>query len=56
MRAARTPIRTRDELLADVQLAADSLTANRGRHAGYFLVRRFMRRVRTFGFHSRPWT
>src|ERR1700684_1947357 len=40
-----------DELLADVKLAADSLTANRGRHAGYFLVRRFIRRVRTFGFH-----
>ena len=40
-----------DELLADVELAADSLTANRGRHAGYFLVRRFIRRVRTFGFH-----
>jgi len=40
-----------DELLADIQLAADSLLANRGRHAGYFLVRRFMRRVRTFGFH-----
>ena len=40
-----------DELLADIGLAADSLTANRGRHAGYFLVRRFMRRVRTFGFH-----
>ncbi len=40
-----------DELLADLQLAADSLTANRGRHAGYFLVRRFIRRVRTFGFH-----
>ena len=40
-----------DELLADVALAADSLTMNRGRHAGYFLVRRFMRRVRTFGFH-----
>jgi phosphoenolpyruvate carboxylase len=40
-----------DELLADVGLAADSLTLNRGRHAGYFLVRRFMRRVRTFGFH-----
>src|SRR5271170_4552343 len=39
------------ELLADVGLAADSLTQNRGRHAGYFLVRRFMRRVRTFGFH-----
>lgn len=40
-----------DELLSDVTLAADSLTMNRGRHAGYFLVRRFMRRVRTFGFH-----
>jgi phosphoenolpyruvate carboxylase len=40
-----------DELLADVALAADSLILNRGRHAGYFLVRRFMRRVRTFGFH-----
>ena len=40
-----------DELLADVRLAADSLLVNRGRHAGYFLVRRLMRRVRTFGFH-----
>jgi phosphoenolpyruvate carboxylase len=40
-----------NELLADIQLAADSLVSNRGRHAGYFLVRRFMRRVRTFGFH-----
>src|ERR1700723_1412064 len=39
------------ELLADIGLAADSLLSNRGRHAGYFLVRRFMRRVRTFGFH-----
>jgi len=40
-----------DELLADVGLAAGSLLENRGRHAGYFLVRRLMRRVRTFGFH-----
>jgi phosphoenolpyruvate carboxylase len=40
-----------DELLGDVTLAADSLIMNRGRHAGYFLVRRFIRRVRTFGFH-----
>jgi len=40
-----------DELLADIALAADSLALNRGRHAGYFLVRRFIRRVRTFGFH-----
>jgi phosphoenolpyruvate carboxylase len=40
-----------DDLLADVGLAAESLLENRGRHAGYFLVRRLMRRVRTFGFH-----
>ena len=40
-----------DELLADIQLAADSLLAHRGRYAGFFLVRRFIRRVRTFGFH-----
>jgi phosphoenolpyruvate carboxylase len=40
-----------NELLADIGLAADSLLQNRGRHAGYFLVRRLMRRVRTFGFH-----
>jgi phosphoenolpyruvate carboxylase len=40
-----------DELLADIGLAAESLIENRGRHAGYFLVRRFIRRVRTFGFH-----
>jgi phosphoenolpyruvate carboxylase len=40
-----------EELLADIQLAAESLVANRGRHAGHFLVRRFVRRVRTFGFH-----
>jgi len=42
---------TADELLADVLLAADSLVAHHGRNAGYFLVRRFVRRVRTFGFH-----
>lgn len=40
-----------EELLADVGLAADSLLAHRGRHAGYFLVRRLIRRIRTFGFH-----
>jgi len=40
-----------DELLDDVTLAANSLLENRGRHAGYFLVRRLLRRVRTFGFH-----
>jgi phosphoenolpyruvate carboxylase len=40
-----------DEFLSDIRLAAESLLENRGRHAGYFLVRRLMRRVRTFGFH-----
>src|SRR5580692_7557600 len=40
-----------DELLSDIGLAAESLLENRGRHAGYFLVRRLLRRVRTFGFH-----
>jgi len=40
-----------DELLDDIGLAATSLLENRGRHAGYFLVRRLLRRVRTFGFH-----
>jgi phosphoenolpyruvate carboxylase len=40
-----------DEFLSDIGLAAESLLENRGRHAGYFLVRRLMRRVRTFGFH-----
>jgi phosphoenolpyruvate carboxylase len=39
------------ELLSDIGLAAQSLLENKGRHAGYFLVRRLMRRVRTFGFH-----
>jgi phosphoenolpyruvate carboxylase len=40
-----------EELLADIGLVAESLLQNKGRHAGYFLVRRLMRRVRTFGFH-----
>ena len=40
-----------EELLADVQLVADSLLANHSRHGGYFLVRRLIRRIRTFGFH-----
>ena len=40
-----------EELLADVRVAADSLREHHGRHAGYFLVRRLLRRVRTFGFH-----
>ncbi len=39
------------QLRRDVQLIADSLLANRGRHAGYFLVQRLLRRIATFGFH-----
>ena len=44
------PVRVSDELVADLELIADSLRANRGRHAGLFGVRRLLRRVRTFGF------
>lgn len=39
------------QFLDDVQLIARSLLANKGEHAGYFSVRRLIRRVRTFGFH-----
>lgn len=39
------------QLSADLKLAADSLTANRGWNAGLHNVRRLMRRVSTFGFH-----
>jgi len=40
-----------DELIDDIQLILDSLDANKGRHAGWFSVRRLLWRVRTFGFH-----
>lgn len=39
------------QLSADLELVAESLKANRGADAGLHAVRRFMRRVRTFGFH-----
>jgi len=35
----------------DIALIAESLRANRGAHAGLFLVRRLLARVDTFGFH-----
>jgi phosphoenolpyruvate carboxylase len=42
----------REEQLADdLQLILASLEANRGRWAGAQMVRRFLRRVRTFGLH-----
>jgi phosphoenolpyruvate carboxylase len=35
----------------DIQLLADSLTANKGEHAGLFAVNRLLQRIDTFGFH-----
>jgi len=40
-----------NDFLADLNLMADSLQANKGVHAGLFQVRRLIRRARTFGFH-----
>jgi phosphoenolpyruvate carboxylase len=42
---------TAAQFLADIDLVAASLLANRGRNAGYHAVRRLQLRVRTFGFH-----
>jgi phosphoenolpyruvate carboxylase len=39
------------DLLADLQLIADSLISHRGLHAGAYAVQRLIWRVRTFGFH-----
>ena len=36
---------------ADIRLIADSLTMNKGEHAGLFAVNRLLRRIGTFGFH-----
>ena len=40
-----------EQLTDDLQIIVNSLEANRGRYAGLFLIRRFLRRVRTFGLH-----
>lgn len=40
-----------EQLVDDLMLILRGLEANRGRWAGMKLVRRFLRRVRTFGFH-----
>ena len=40
-----------EQLIADVEVIAESLTFNKGRHAGLFVVKRLLRRIRTFGFH-----
>lgn len=39
------------EFEADIRRLEVSLADNRGRNAGYHLVRRFLRRIQTFGFH-----
>jgi phosphoenolpyruvate carboxylase len=48
---AAFPYESPSELREDVQLIADSLRANKGRHAGLFAVNRLLRRIDTFGFH-----
>jgi phosphoenolpyruvate carboxylase len=45
------PYESPSEFVADLELIADSLRANKGRHAGLFAVRRLLRRARTFGFY-----
>jgi phosphoenolpyruvate carboxylase len=40
-----------EQLVDDLTIIHDSLVANRGRYAGAFLIRRLLRRVRTFGLH-----
>ena len=39
------------QLIADIELIAESLSCNKGRNAGLFAVQRLLRRIRTFGFH-----
>jgi len=45
------PYENVDELISDIELIAESLTCNKGQHAGLFPVQRLLRRIRTFGFH-----
>jgi phosphoenolpyruvate carboxylase len=45
------PYESPDEFVADLELVADSLRANKGSNAGLFAVRRLLLRARTFGFY-----
>jgi phosphoenolpyruvate carboxylase len=45
------PYESPDEFIADIELIASSLRANKGRNGGLFAVRRLLRRARTFGFY-----
>lgn len=48
---AAFPYESPGELVADIELIAASLRANKGKNAGLSVVRRLIRRVQTFGFH-----
>ena len=39
------------QLVSDIELVAESLSCNKGKHAGLFAVQRLLRRIHTFGFH-----
>ena len=39
------------QLIADIELIAESLSCNKGKNAGLFAVHRLLRRINTFGFH-----
>lgn len=48
---AAFPYESPEEFIEDIESVADSLRANHGHHAGLFLIKRLLRRARTFGFH-----
>jgi phosphoenolpyruvate carboxylase len=48
---AAFPYESPEEFVADIEIIADSLRANKGRNAGLFAVRRLLKRAQTFGFH-----
>ena len=45
------PYEKSGQLYDDIELLAESLSANKGEHAGLFAVKRLLRRIETFGFH-----
>jgi phosphoenolpyruvate carboxylase len=48
---AAFPYESPTEFIDDIELIASSLRANKGTHAGLFLVQRLLRRAQTFGFY-----
>ena len=48
---AAFPYESPTEFIADIDVIASSLRANKGTHAGLFLVQRLLRRAQTFGFY-----